>query len=258
LVLPLRHDSVSGRFILEPSTRAVVRAVVPGVVTKVYVDEGQSVDIGAALFALRNIKLQSNLAHSQADYSVATGRARAAALHYGNFGSAAKERERLAEQTSQLSSEAASLELKSPIPGVIVTPRVGDRLGAYVIEGTELAEVDDLTQLRARIYVSEHDLYKLHIGSQATLQVGGIFKKWNAKTLSISPVSMDIDPGLEVQTQYKGLRPPNFYSVDLLIANPQGTLKSGMSGIARVHGKRQSLAGLIWQEVTNFVGRKLW
>jgi putative peptide zinc metalloprotease protein len=258
LALPLRHDSVSGRFILEPSTRAVVRAVVPGVVTEVYVDEGQSVDIGAALFALRNTKLQSNLAHSQADYSVATGRARTAALHYGNFGSAAKERERLAQQTSQLSAEAASLELKSPIPGVIVTPRVGDRLGAYVIEGTELAEVDDLTQLRARIYVSEHDLYKLHIGSQATLQVGGIFKKWNAQTLSISPVSMDIDPRLEVQTQYKGLRPPNFYSVDLLIANPQGTLKSGMSGIARVYGMRQSLGGLIWQEVTNFVGRKLW
>jgi putative peptide zinc metalloprotease protein len=258
LLLPLRHDSVAGRFILEPSTRAVVRAVVPGIVTKVYADEGEPVATGAPLLQLRNLPMQSRLAHSEADYSVASGRARSAALHYGNFGQAVAEREHLAQQTHELSSEAANLELKSPISGVVLTPRVSDRVGAYVTEGMELAEVADLSQLCARIYVSEHDIYKLRIGSRASLQVEGIFKKWNAQALAISPVSAELDPGLTGQTQYKGMRPPNFYSADLLVANPDGKLKPGMSGTARVYGQRRSLAGFIWQEVMNFEGRKVW
>jgi putative peptide zinc metalloprotease protein len=258
LLLPLRRDSVAGRFILEPSTRAVVHAVVPGIVTKVYAEEGESVVKGEPLLQLRNLPLQSRLAHVEADYIVASGRARSAALRYGNFGPAVKEQERLARQTSELSSEAANLELKSPISGVVLTPRVNDRVGAYVTEGTELAEVADLGQLRARIYVSEHDMYKLRVGSRASLEVEGTFKKRNAQALAISPVSTEIDPGLTGQTQYKGMRPPNFYSADLLVANPDGKLKPGMNGTARVYGQRRSLAGFILQEVMNFVGRKVW
>src|SRR6185369_4742917 len=43
LVIPIRHDSVRGRFVLEPVERAVIRAQVPGFVTATYADEGQSV-----------------------------------------------------------------------------------------------------------------------------------------------------------------------------------------------------------------------
>jgi putative peptide zinc metalloprotease protein len=258
LLFPLRHDSVSGRFVLEPSRRAVVRAVVPGIVTRVYADEGQSVLAGDPLLRLRNLPLQTRLAHSEADYTIASGRARSAALRYGNFGPAVKEQERLARQTSELSSEAANLDLKSPIPGVVLTPRASDRLGAYVTAGTELAEIADLSQLRARIYVSEHDMYKLRVGSPATLEVEGIFRNWNARALTISPVSAEPAPGLAGRPQYQGMRPPNFYSADLLVPNPDGKLKPGMSGTARIYGQRQSLAALICQETMNFVGRKVW
>jgi putative peptide zinc metalloprotease protein len=258
LLLPLRRDSVAGHFILEPSTRAVVRAVVPGIVTNVYADEGQSVARGAPLFQLRNLPLESRLAHSQSEFSVASGRTRAVALRYGNFGPAAKEQERLSRQTSVLSSEAANLELKSPISGIVLTPRVSDRVGTYVTAGTELAEIADLSQLRARIYVSEHDLYKLRVGSPASLEVEGIFMKWNTQALALSAVSTEIDPGLTGETQYKGMRPPNFYSADLLVANPDGKLKPGMSGTGRVYGRRRSLAGFLLQEIMNFVGRKVW
>ena len=258
LFLPVKHDSVTGHFVLEPSTRVVVRAMVPGIVTNVYADEGESVAAGAPLLRLRNLPLQSRLAHSEADLSVASDRTREVALRYGNTGPVAKEQERLSRQTNALASEASSLELKSPISGVVLTPRVSDRLGAYVNEGTELAEVADMSQLRARIYVSEHDMYKLRVGSSASLQVEGILKTWNARALAISPVSTEIAPGLEDESQYKGMRPPNFYSADLLVANTDSKLKPGMSGMARVYGQRRSLAGFIWQEVRNFVGRKVW
>jgi putative peptide zinc metalloprotease protein len=258
LLLPLWHESAQGRFVLEPAKRAVIRNLEPGTVTQVYAEEGMSVASGAPLVRLRNLPLQSKLARSEADYAVASMRATSAALHYVGLGPAVEERNRLAQQTQEIGSQVASLELSSPISGVVSTPRLGDRLGAYVPAGTELVEVADLGIMRARIYVSEHDMYKLRVGSRASLQVEGILKKWNAQALAISPVSTEIDSGLKGQTQYQGMRPPNFYSAELLVANPDGRLKPGMSGTARVYGQRRSLAGFILQEAMNFVGRKVW
>jgi putative peptide zinc metalloprotease protein len=258
LLLPLRRECAQGRFALQPYSRAVIRAVVPGIVTAVYADEGQEVGAGAPLVELRNLPLQSSLAHSEADHVVASDRATSAALRYGSFGPAAQERERLALQTRVLSSEAANQELRSLIAGAVLTPRVADRLGSYVTAGTELLEVADLRVLRARIYVSEHDMYKVRVGAGARLQVDGMLKTWDTQAVAISPVPSEIDPGLADQTKYKGLLPPNFYVADILVANSGGSLRPGMSGVARIYGQRRSVAGFAWQEVKNFIGRKLW
>ena len=258
LLAPLRHEAVVGRFILEPSQRVVVRAEVPGIVTQVHVSEGEIIRAGSPLFTLRNLPLQSKLALSEADYSVTSERATLATLQYRNFGPLARERERLVQQTSEISSQAAHLELRSPISGTVLTPRIGDRAGTYVTAGTELAEVGNLSELRARVYVSEHDLHRFAVGSNATLRVAGILKRWDTRVLAISPLSTEIDPTLAQKIEYKGLLPPNFYVVDLWIANPEGTLNPGMTGTARIYGQRKSMAGFAWEELADFFGRKVW
>jgi hypothetical protein len=101
-------------------------------------------------------------------------------------------------------------------------------------------------------------MYKVQLGSKASLQVAGFFSTWEARALSISPLSTEIDPGLAEEVQYKGLLPPTFYLVDLVAANGDGRLKPGMIGTARIYGQRRSIAGLMWTEVRNFLGRKIW
>ena len=258
LLIPVWHESASGRFVLEAAQRAVLRNSVPGVVTEVYVDEGQSIAAGARVAQLSNLPLQSRLARSQADLAVATGRATSAVMHYADFGAAVQERDRLALQTRELESEAANLDLVSPISGIVVTPRVRDRIGAYAQAGTELAEVADLRELRARIYVPEHEIYKFHIGSPARLQVEGILAKRDTRVVAIATLSSPIPAGLEEVGQYKGIRAPNFFTVDIEVANGDGVLRPGMVGTARVYGRRRSLAGFAAQEIANFAGRKIW
>jgi putative peptide zinc metalloprotease protein len=258
LLVPIWHEATLGRFVLEPAQRAVLRSAVPGMVVQVYVDEGQRVAAGAPMVQLRNLPLQSQLAQRRAELVVATGRAESAALRYADFGPAAQERDRIGRQVRELESEFRNLLLVSPIGGVVVTPRVRDRVGAYAPAGTELAEIADLERMRARIYVSEHEIYKLQMGSQARLHVDGLARKQDARAAAIAPLSSRLPEGLEDLAQYKGIRPPNFYVVDLEISNADGTLKPGMLGTARVYGRRRSLAGLAAGEIVNFFGRKVW
>lgn len=257
-LVPLWHETGDGRFVLEAANRAVVRNLVPGTVTKVYADEGQPITARAPLVRLRNVALESKLARSQADYEVANAIAATALLRNADLGAALKDRERLARQTEDFASEVAELDLRSPISGVVLTPRVGDRLGAYLVEGTELVEVADLDTLRAHIYLSEHDMYKLRPDSYARLQIDGTFGLREARVLTVAPESAQIPPGLIDLTKYKGLRPPHFYVADLLVDNQGGHLKPGMIGTARFYGKKTSLARLAWRSVADFVGRKIW
>jgi len=258
LLLPLWHETTVGRFTLEPAKRAVLRAAVPGAVTGVNADEGKAVEAGTLLLQMRNLPLQSRLARSQADFALASGRAKSAQMQYASLGPALEERDRREQQAHQLSIEAAHLEMVSPISGVVVTPRVKDLLGAYVREGTQLMEVADLSLMRARIYVSEHDLHKASIGSAARLQIEGFLKTWDAHVVAIAPLATEIDPHLAEQVKYEGLRPPNFYVVDLLVSEPGDTLRPGMVGTARIYGQRRSLVTLAGLELLRFFGRKLW
>ena len=139
-----------------------------------------------------------------------------------------------------------------------MTPRVTDRLGSYVTAGTELAEVDDTRTMRARIHVSEYEMYKYRPNSPARLYVDGNFRKWDTQSLTVSPMSSEIEAGLVNLSKFKGMRAPTFYAINLVVENEAGTLKPGMVGTARVYGPRRSLAGFAYQEVADFAGRKFW
>lgn len=256
--LPIWHENAMGRFVLEPGHVAVMRAFVPGTVAQVFVDEGQTVRKGDPILQLRNPLLASQTARSQAEFDVAGQKLNSALLHYNDLGSAAADRERLRQQTAQFGSEISNLAIDAPIAGVVMTPRIKDQVGAYMVKGSELAEVADLDHMRARIYVSEYEMYKFHGNSSARVQVDGFLRKYEAQTVAITPLASDIPSGVMDLSKYKGQSPPKFYVFDLLVDNQNGFLRPGMTGTARVYGARRSLMGLAARSVWEFLGRKFW
>lgn len=258
LVLPLRHDSVSGTFLLEPVRNAVARARIPGIVTEINTHEGQHVEAGTVLAELRNLPLQSEFESARSRMAMASARANSALLHYADYGAASKEREQVAVEFHQLSEKKDALQIVSPIAGTVITPKVQDLLGSYLTEGSELLEVADLSVLRARIYVSEYDLSKIRPGAVGRVQVQGMARTWQSQTISLAARPTEMDVRLKEPNELKGMNVPHFYLVDLLVENPDFQLKPGMTGVARVYGRRQSLAGMGWEAFSNFWGRKLW
>jgi putative peptide zinc metalloprotease protein len=233
-LLPLWHQSTAGRFVLEPVHHSVVRAAVPGVLSDIFVREGSMVKLGEPLAKLRNLPLQSEAAQAKARFSMASDRAISAQFRHEDYGFAVQERDRLSVQSSQVQLKAANLEVQSPISGVVLTPQLQNRIGSYLTPGTELLEVADLKALKARIYISEYDMYKVREGAPARLHIEGTSRKWDSRAASVTPVALENDPLLMDQTKFKGLRPPQFYAVEIPVPNESGELKPGMTGLARV------------------------
>jgi len=258
LALPLRRESVSGRFLLEPAQQAVIRAHVPGMVTALHAEEGECVAAGSVLATLRNLPLQSDFEYAKSNLTMASDRAAAASLHYADLGLALKERERSSAELEQISARDSALGVTSPIAGTVITPRVQDLLGSYLTEGQELLTVADLSSLRARIYISEYDLYKIRHDAGARLQVQGQLGTWPAQVVAMAARPVEIDPKLVGEVQLQGMNPPHYYIVDLIVSSADGALKPGMTGVARVYGDRRSLLGMAWEGAKNFWERKVW
>ena len=258
LAIPVWKESVIGKFVLEPVSQAVVRARVPGTLSKIFVREGERVSQGSTLGILENVPMQSNLHEAKAKLMLASALAREAERNYQGYGDARMEQERSAKQAGQMAEMEAALELKAPITGTVVTPKVQDLLGAYLKLGSELVTIADTSQMRARISISEYDMYKIQAGQAAKLQLDGAMSRKDGKVSLVSARPAGAPTVGSDEADPEAVHPHQYYSVDIVVANPGGELKPGMLGTARVYGSRRSLGGMALEGVKNFWGRKLW
>jgi putative peptide zinc metalloprotease protein len=258
VLAPIWRETVPGRYVLEPVSRAVLRTEVPGVVTKVFAEEGAAVQAGTPVMTLRNLDLESKAAKAFSDSDTSRARAFGAQLQYANYAAADQERLRAEETSRVLRDQVSRLELHSPISGIVLTPRVQDRVGAYLPAGTEVVEIGDISTMRAWVYVPESEMRDIRVGNPVSFHVEGYGGSRVGTVKSIAPASSEIEAGLMPKLPYKGLRPPGFYHLEVLLPNPGLQLYSGLAGDAKVFVRRRSLAMFVWQAGIDFAGRKIW
>jgi putative peptide zinc metalloprotease protein len=253
---------VSSDFILEPARRVDVRAVVPGTVTDVLVREGEQVSEGAVMAILHNpeIEARADLAQSRlalAENELAQARARA------DLAAVAQENEKL--QLARVELEEArrrreALTLRAPLHGLVVTPQVENRRGDYLEEGEEFARIVDRHSVRARILVRDWELEDVSVGNPARLKVrarplptfeGSVEQIMPAAALD-RPVS---DP---VKHERFGQETTNFFAVVLTFPNEGGQLQEGMTGTAKLYGKRYPLAVRAGRAVWRWFRSQVW
>ena len=254
---PLWPETVSGRFVLEPQQRAVLRTPVSGQVSEVLIDEGGSVAAGTPVLRLVNVDFRHDVAKAQADLDASEAQLRAAQSSYDGLAAASAGRMIGFARYRSAAAQVAALQISSPITGTLVTPELRNLAGSFVSEGTELAEVDDLRALRARIFLPEFQIHKVNLDSRASLKLQSLFWPIRGKIESIAPASSELPPGLISMEKYNGSAPPTYYAAAVLVEN-HGELRPGMSGDAKIRTGTRSVAGLVWLTVREFAQRKLW
>ncbi len=257
LFLPLWRESVSAPVILEPKERAVLAAHVAGRVEDIQVHEGQTVAAGARVATLRAMDVETERANAASQLQDSAAAATAAQLRYADYASAEAVRRQWSELARLAAEKERRLSIVAPIAGIVVSPHIEDLRGNYLTDGAPIAEIHDLSVMRARIYVAESDMRTLSEISGDTIKLDSRLGSMRGPIEAIGPMPEEPPPGLIDLTKLKGLRPPPRYVVSVLLPN-DGTLRSGMIGEAKLFGRRQSLVGKAWHPIADFVGRKIW
>ncbi len=268
---------VRGACVLEPRSMAFVRSAGEGTVDRVLVQEGQEVREGQALAVLRNDRLARQLQIVKVQLAVAEGEVAVAAGTEDRaiLAKKLKETELLRDEIRVLEERVKLLALRSPIAGVVATPRLRDRFGSYVQAGESFCEVAGRGELIARVPVREFRLDEVRSGERADFKLVAFpFRTFAGRVIALAPASKQkvekpaeavavgsdvASPGQDASAPERNLgREFTDFDAIVSIEGPPGELKDGMAGTARIRTGRSTLAQRAARAFRRWIGARIW
>jgi putative peptide zinc metalloprotease protein len=165
---------------------------------------------------------------------------------------------RLREEARYFKELQGKLRVYNPAPGLVMTPRLREKVGQYVKEGDLICVVEDSSGLEAEIAVAEQDVVRVEPGQTVWLKVRGLpFETLTAQVDRVAPAA--------TASESTPLAPPTVrgetagtVTVYCRLRDPAPGLRPGMTGYARIDRGPRSLGGLLGERVMRFVRTEFW
>jgi RND family efflux transporter MFP subunit len=214
---PLRVD---GDALAAPVHSAQVQPEVEGVVSKVYVREGEHVARDQVVAELADWEARAALAQAEAKYqTVLLQMNRALAASDGS--EAGIQRGQADYWKSEVTRDQELLDkmrLRSPIDGIVATPRVENMVGRRLQHGDTFAEVVDTSRTIVDVAIDDADAALVRAGSHASVKLNSFpTRVFRGDVMIVSPKGTLVGDS-------------RVFFARVAVANPGGSIRAGMEG----------------------------
>jgi RND family efflux transporter MFP subunit len=239
---------VAGPARIVPLRRVAVLSAVDGFISAVKHREGDVVAAGEVLATLRDERYRTELAEATSAKEIAESelnRLRAegdAAAMY----QALSKRDALETRIRLAESRMARTEIRAPVAGVVVTPRLDEKVGQFLPSTEELCVLADISAVTVEVAVAESEAAHLIVGEPLWAKMNPYPSRTFQGTVQHVAASLHEEGG------------ERFVIAESRVENPDGLLKPGMLGKAKVSIGRHSLAAAIFRKPLRWVWLKLW
>ena len=156
--------------------------------------------------------------------------------------------ERVSHDLAFRISQREKLQLIAPTSGIFSAPRLTERVGLAVVQGSLFCTIEKPETSRVEISVSEDEAAHLKPGQPVTLKARAIpFETFEATVEGISPVAQKV-----------ATTGQNFLIVHCQIQNPDGRLKSGMTGFGRVTRGWNTIGMMLITKGIRYLRTEFW
>jgi RND family efflux transporter MFP subunit len=219
--LPLRVD---GDAVVAPLHSAQIQPEVEGVVSKVYVREGDHVTRGQVIASLADWDTRSVLAQAQSKYQMALLQMnRSLAANDGS--EAGVQRIQADFWKSELARDQELLDktqLRSPIDGLVATPHIENMVGKRLQYGDSFAEIVDTSRAIVDVAIDDTDSAQLRAGAHASVKLNSF------PTRIFRGDVMVVSPKGTLQGDSR------VFFARVAVPNADGAIRSGMEGRGKV------------------------
>jgi hypothetical protein len=247
ILLYPKSELVEGNCALMPERHNAIVAETPGLVKKVFVQEGSHVKKGEPVAELDTHRLETELEAARKE----TARLMAEAERYRGAGDEASAQVASLQAGAarangeRLESDIAAATLRSPIDGVILTKDVEKHAGEFIQIGTSLAEVAGLDAWDLRVDVNQRDIGKVeHRLAKGPIEVGFILYSQTAYTLSSK-----LESSRQISAAAEARDIDHVFIVTLenvqIPESIRNSMRPGLTGRAKIDLGRKAL-GWIW------------
>ena len=219
--LPLRVD---GDAVVAPLHSAQIQPEVEGVVSKVYVREGDHVTRGQVIADLADWDARSVLVQAQAKYQMALLQMnRSLASNDGS--EAGVQRIQADFWKSEVARDQELLDktqLRSPIDGLVATPHIENMVGKRLQYGDSFAEIVDTSRAIVDVAIDDTDSAQLRAGEHASVKLNSF------PTRIFRGDVMVVSPKGTLQGDSR------VFFARVAVPNSDGAIRSGMEGRGKV------------------------
>ncbi len=258
LFTPLWRDREDGYYVIEPLRTRILHASSAGWIEAILVRGGEKVRAGELLLRMSSMSTASMRSAADAQTVSARFAANNAELQGQSIGRAAADQS-AARQLTRLAGEAQSrLGVTAPADGVVLTETPSLLLDRNVASGQELIELADDGPRVVRVYIPSSALDRIPSGAEVSLVLPGAF---SVLRLALAPPDGDavpLPPGIVASQAYKGIQLATFYCSRMELPAAKGNAMFGVSGDAKIFGKRRSLAGRVLMVVSDLLKAHVW
>ena len=153
---------------------------------------------------------------------------------------------RLQEEARYLEQLRRWLSVCSPVSGLVVTPRLKEKVGQYVREGDVICVVEEPAGSDIEIMLAEQDVGRIQVGQATELKARALpFQRLQTEVARIAPAS---GRG-EVQSTV---------TVYCSLTDLPDKLRPGMSGYARIYTGRRAIGGVLLNKMLRYVRTEFW
>ena len=299
LFLPFPHWYRT-TFVIEPAERIPVRAESGGFISSIAVGEGAKVRRGQLLAVLRDPDVVQKRDALKSRIAVIERRIMSEQAQNATAESIENQRRRdhLRTELAEVESTLESLNLTSPVDGVIVTSKLDDRLGAMLKPGDRFCEIATNGSPRVIVAVDDWDLLDVSPGSAASLRLNSSpDKEITGHVASLAPASelhQRLSPAFNKDNSTGGLTgtvkaaearspaarkklsarqqaelaameatspfdaPITRFDAMIEVDADPASIKPGMTGEVKIYGRKRTIAMMFWTGLRDWFRTQIW
>jgi putative peptide zinc metalloprotease protein len=258
LFVPIVRDRENAYFVIEPRESHQVHAGVPGKILAVYVKEGVAVRSGQVMAQLQSLNEASASQEAEAQLASSQAQVFAAELQHSGLGEALAAQHAARRSSATAHEESAQLAVTAPADGVVATNDPESLLHRDVTTGETLLTIVDPSQLVARLFVPVSEMDHVRVGDPVSLQLASQFAEIHGRLGTMEGSALPLPPGLLAGQEYKGMAQSAFYTTRMPLGEAAYRIRPGMSGQAKIFGRRRSLANRIVTSISNVLHAHFW
>lgn len=239
---------VGGNAYVLPTRTATVDAEVEGIIDQINYREGDFVPVGAVVAVLRGDEHLLNLNQAQARYNILT---RELTRSQAASGAAAAQIERVKLDQAQreialYQTKLEQTQIRAPISGVIVTPKLEEKRGRLIKRGEAFCEQANVNPIVIEVAVPESDIGLVSPGQEVWLKANAFpERKFIGRVSRISP-------------QATVEQDERVFIVRAEIDNADQSLRTGMLGRTKILTGSRSIGYVLLRDPARWVRKKIW
>lgn len=156
---------------------------------------------------------------------------------------------RLLSQRSLLEDHLRLVIVRSPVDGVVTTPKPHEKVGQFLKKGDLIVEVHELATVKVEIAVSEREIGDVKVGQPVVVKARAFPERPSeGRVIAIAPIAV------KDEEAWRG----KVFRVTTAIANADLLLRPDMTGTAKIYCGQRRLFDVISRRFARYMRVEFW